>query len=92
MRFLDISLSFVNLLLKMQVDGQAGVRVSTKEFSTKFRSLREIHVFLSVDVKAYLPQPDTINIYFLKQLVLGQKKRKSLFFILSCMQISNQIM
>ena len=36
----------------------------------------EIFTFLTVDVKAYLPAMHTVTIYFLKDLITGQKKRK----------------
>jgi hypothetical protein len=43
-------------------------------FSSKFRSKREIYVFMTVDVKAYLCNCDNLTIYFLKDLVCGKRK------------------
>ena len=50
------------------------VQVSSKEFSAKYRSKREIYNFLATDVGVYLPPYDNITIYFLKELMNGQKK------------------
>ena len=41
------------------------------------RSKREIHTFLSVEVGVYVPKLEQVSIYFLKDLVSGQKKSKS---------------
>ena len=48
--------------------------VTASTFASKFRSKREIYVFLTVDVKAYLCHCDNLTIYFLKDLVMGKKK------------------
>jgi hypothetical protein len=40
----------------------------------KFSSKKEVYNFLSMNGEAYLPKMDTINIYFLKQIVRGQKE------------------
>ena len=48
--------------------------VTSSTFASKFRSKREIYVFLTVDVKAYLCACDTLTIYFLKDLVMGKRK------------------
>jgi len=50
--------------------------VNAKEFASKFRSKREVYNFLTIDVKAYLPGYETLNLYFLRDLVNGQKKCK----------------
>ena len=65
---------------------QVATRVTTATFAAKFRSKRgkwtlpltpiEVFTFLTVDVKAYLPAMNTLTIYFLKDLITGQKKRK----------------
>ena len=39
--------------------------VTASAFGSKFRSKREIYVFLTVDVKAYLCACDNLTIYFL---------------------------
>ena len=48
--------------------------VSSKEFSAKYRSKREIYNFLATDVRVYLPPYDNITIYFIKDLMFGRKK------------------
>ena len=54
--------------------GHQTVTVAT--FSAKFRSKIEVHAFLTLDVKAYLPAHHTMTIYFLRDLVQGRKKSK----------------
>ena len=49
-------------------------KVIATEFGSKFKSKREIYVFLTVDVKAYLLNCDNLTIYFLKDLISGKKK------------------
>ena len=49
-------------------------QVTSATFSSKFRSKKEIYVFLTVDVKAYLCNCDNLTIYFLKDLVSGKRK------------------
>jgi hypothetical protein len=51
-------------------------RITTSEFSAKFRSKNEVFAFLSIDVEAYLPSKECVTIYFLKDLVNGNKKCK----------------
>ena len=55
------------------------VKITTSEFSAKFRAKNEVYTFLAVDVGAYLPPTECVTIYFLKDLVSGNKKCK--FFI-----------
>ena len=50
--------------------------VTVASFSAKFRAKREIYQFLTLDVRAYLPPPNTLTVYFLKDLISGAKKRK----------------
>ena len=40
--------------------------ITTMQFSAKFKSKKEIYVFLTVDCKAYLCNSDSLTIYFLK--------------------------
>ena len=54
----------------------AKVRITTNEFSAKFRSKSEVYALLSIDVGAYLAPPECVTIYFLKDLVSGKKKCK----------------
>jgi len=52
-------------------------QITAAQFASKFNSKREIYNFLTLDVGAYLPQYDTITVYFLKDLIAGSKKCKS---------------
>ena len=56
---------------------QARQQISAIEFASKYKSKREVYNFLTLEVKAYLPNYDTITIYFLKDLIYGKKKGKS---------------
>ena len=58
-----------------QPDGQPG-RISTAMFAAKFRSKYEVYQFLTIEVGAVLPPHESVNIYFLKDLVMGRKKCK----------------
>jgi len=49
-------------------------KVTAAAFSSKFRSKKEIYVFLTVDVRAYLCNCDNLTIYFLKDLIAGKRK------------------
>jgi hypothetical protein len=60
----------------MQAHQPVKARLTTSEFSAKFRSKNEVYAFLSIDVEAYLPSKDCVTIYFLKDLVNGKKKCK----------------
>ena len=51
--------------------------VSSKEFTAKYRSKREIYNFLAADVGVYLPPYDNVTIYFMKDLMFGKKKMLS---------------
>ena len=48
--------------------------VTASTFASKFRSKREIYVFLTVDMKAYLCACANLTIYFLKDLIMGKRK------------------
>ena len=50
--------------------------ITTAEFAAKFRSKYEVYQFLTIDALAYLPPPECVTIYFLKDLVRGVKKCK----------------
>ena len=58
----------------MQISQNQKQKVIAAAFSSKFRSKREIYVFLTVDVRAYLCNCDNLTIYFLKDLVMGRRK------------------
>jgi len=49
-------------------------KITSQAFASKFRSKKEIYVFLTVDVRAYLCNSDNLTIYFLKDLVSGKRK------------------
>ena len=61
----------------MQAAQEQRTRVTTTEFSAKFRSKNEVYTFLTIDVAAYLPAPECVTIYFCKDLVSGKKKCKN---------------
>ena len=48
---------------------------NVKEFSSKFRTKKEVYDFLTQDVKAYCPPRDTVTIWHLKDLIQGTKKK-----------------
>ena len=58
----------------MQQINVSKTKVTAAAFSSKFRSKKEIYVFLTVDVRAYLPNYDNLTIYYLKDLVSGKRK------------------
>ena len=58
------------------VEANQGKKVTTAEFSAKFRSKYEIYRFLTIDAMAYLPPPECVTMYYLKDLVRGVKKCK----------------
>jgi hypothetical protein len=57
-------------------DGNAKQMILASEFASKAKSKREIFVFLCTNVMAYLPDYDTVTIYYLKDLISGKKKCK----------------
>ena len=52
----------------------ATVNVSSKTFASKYKSKRECFNFLACDVGVYLPPYENLTIYFLNELIGGQKK------------------
>ena len=58
------------------VKAQPDQQITTAEFSAKFRSKYEVYQFMTIDVKAYLPAPENVTIYFLKDLIRGTKSCK----------------
>ena len=54
---------------------------SAKELAAKFRSKGEVYRFLTVDVRMALPAYEQVTIYFMKDLMAGNKKRESQLFI-----------
>jgi hypothetical protein len=57
-------------------DGNGKQMILASEFGAKAKSKREIYVFLSINVMAYLPDYETVTIYFLKEIICGTKKCK----------------
>ena len=62
------------------VEANPQTQITTAEFSAKFRSKYEVYQFVTIDAQAYLPAPECVTIYFLKDLIRGQKKCKSSFY------------
>ena len=60
----------------MQVQNIIKERITTKEFASKFKSKNEVYFLMAIDVAAYLPPPECVTIYFLKDLSEGKKKCK----------------
>ena len=60
----------------MQVDNRQKVKVTTKEFESKFRSKNEVYLLITLDLGAHMPSPECVTIYFLKDIAIGKKKRK----------------
>ena len=58
------------------VEAQPNQQITTAEFSAKFRSKYEVYQFMTIDAKAYLPAPENVTIYFLKDLIRGAKNCK----------------
>lgn len=50
--------------------------ITAAEFSAKYRSKKEVFVFLTVDCRAYIFDASNVTIYFLKDLCSGKKKCK----------------
>ena len=42
-------------------------QLGAASFAAKFKSKREVYMFLVVDCRAYLPAFETLTIYFLKE-------------------------
>ena len=65
--------------------------ITAAAFAAKYKSKREIYVFLTVEAGAFLPSYDTVTIYFLKDLIGGVKQCKYLFIMTSFLQTSSAI-
>ncbi len=53
-------------------------QMAAAQFAAKFKSKRECHRFLCVDVGAYIPPLATVTIYHMRDLI-GGDKRVSIF-------------
>ena len=60
----------------MESNSAAKERITTKEFSAKFRTKTEVYTFVTIDVAAYMPSHECCTIYWLKDIVNGNKKCK----------------
>ena len=60
----------------MEVQRASKTRITTKEFTSKFKSKYEVYQLMYLDVGTYLPSSDCVTIYFLKDLATGKKKCK----------------
>ena len=49
-------------------------RVSLQEVKDKFSSKKELYDFIVLDCQAFLPKVESINVYFLKQIMRGDKE------------------
>ena len=61
-----------------RIDARQVQKIASASFSAKYKSKAEIFRFLTVDVKCYLPKYENITIYFLKDVIKGSKKCKSI--------------
>ena len=60
----------------MEANKAIKARLTTKEFSSKFRTKTEVYTFVTIDVAAYLPPHECCTIYWLRDIVNGNKKCK----------------
>jgi hypothetical protein len=49
-------------------------KVNVNELSSKMKSKKELYNFLLQDCQAYLPPLHSTNVYFLKQIMKGEKE------------------
>ena len=53
--------------MEVQIDtGSARQKVTAQMFAAKFKSKKEVFVFLTVNCKAYIAPHDCVTIYYLK--------------------------
>lgn len=67
----------------MEVTNLNKIKITSKEFSSKFKSKYEIYQFVTMDVNAYMPHPSGVTIYFLKDIVEAKRKCKKSFISLT---------
>lgn len=58
-------------------------QVLASTLRAKANSKYEIYVLLQIEAKVYLPKVDHITIYFLRDLIAGARKGKSIKYFLS---------
>jgi hypothetical protein len=57
-----------NFIIQMNL-----TRMNVNDISAKMKSKKELYNFLLQDCQAYLPPMDGTNVYFLKQIMRGNK-------------------
>lgn len=57
-------------------------QVNINDITSKFRSKKELYNFLSQECGAYLPRHNSTNIYFLKDIIMGEKEVDFYYFII----------
>ena len=67
------------------VEERQPVQVSAALVAAKYRSKAECYSFLTVRVKAYLPSHETVTVYFLRDLISGKAKCKSVHSYVTAM-------
>ena len=50
------------------------MQITSAEFASKYKSKRECYTFLTLSVKAYMPEYSNVTIYFLKDIISGKRK------------------
>lgn len=53
------------------------VKVNVHEIQEKMQSKKELYNFFTQDCKAYLPKLESISIFFLKEILRGEKEVSS---------------
>ena len=51
-------------------------KINVNQLLQRFRSKNELHNFLALECKAFLPKLDSTNVYFLKEIITGKKEVK----------------
>ena len=53
---------------------QANNQITAAAFAAKFQSKREVHRFLTSEVRAYLPDCHTMTVWHLRDIAVGKKQ------------------
>ena len=59
-----------------QIPGGDAQFVNYKDLAAKFQTKNDMWTFLAVDCGYYLPDKNTVTVYFLRDLMSGKKQRK----------------
>ena len=59
------------------VERNENKKLNVNQLKSTFRTKNELYRFLSMDGKAFLPNVDSTNVYFLKDIFSGKKKVRS---------------